>query len=171
MKLKVKVKLHNKTYDFRKHKHGNMWDLAANGLYQIPGPKSIKAADVDSYIELSNAKVKLGTSMNLPKYYGVKLQARSSLYKYFGCILANGVGEVEADYSEEYFAILVKLTNNCRLPSAINPGDRVLQMQIYLLPNAPWWAKLRDIFVSGFKFEEVDVLTKIRGGEGSTGIN
>lgn len=169
MKLKVKLKLHNIKCDFRKEKHGNMFDLSANGTYTIPSPKLVQQSDIDYKIKLSSEIIYLGISTELPKWYRAEVKARSSLMQYFGCILVNGVGEIEADFGKQWFGHLMKLTDTCTLRT-INLGDRILQMQISLRPDAPWYYKLRDLFVSGFNYKLVDVITATRGGHGHTGI-
>jgi len=177
MKLTVLTRFHSPKCDFRKHKHGNMYDLSARKMITIKPPMVYKYVDLDAGGDIViigktqnfSAKVPLGISTQLPKWYGAKVPPRSSLFKHFGCILANSVGEIEASYSGEWFAHLIKLAPGEL--NVINPGDRIVQMQIYLLPEAPWYIKLRHIFVSGFNFKEVDIIHPTRDGHGSTGIN
>lgn len=109
-----------------------------------------------------------GVRMTLPKWYRAEIKPRSSTYKNWGIILVNSVGEVEDTYSGSWFMHVNKLTEQCKTP-VIKHGERAFQFQISLRPDAPWYKKVADLFISGFKFEEVDVLSTIREGHGSTG--
>jgi len=158
MKRTIKIRLHGDTT--LPEKHGNMWDL------------SVKKDIYFRSVEESTGKgilVGLGVSMTLPKWYGAHIYARSSTYKTYGIILSNAVGVIEANYSLEWLANFIKLTDDCE-SNYIPVGARVVQFEVYLLPEAPWYIKLLDLLNSGFKFKEVDVLTTIRKGWGSTGI-
>ncbi|MCP4255031.1 MAG: hypothetical protein GY775_16815 [Candidatus Scalindua sp.] len=168
-KKKVKLKIHNPSCDIRQKgfKNGNWTDLAANGDQYLNPPNLIVTRNSKEEFQSPNFRfvyLPLGVSMTLPKWYGAEIKPRSSTFKNFGIIQTNSVGEVEAVFSEEW-----------RFPSLqfkrglIENGERFCQFQIKLLSEAPWYMKIADLFVSGFKYEEVDVLTTTRGGLGSTG--
>ncbi len=156
MKRTIKIRLHDNMV--LPEKHGNMWDLRVN---------------TDTYfdsIEESTGKgilIGLGVSMTLPKGYGASIYSRSSMYQTYGIILANSVGVIEWNYGLEWLANFVKLTDDCE-SNYIPAHARVVQFEIYLLPEAPWYLKILDLFNSGFRFKEVDVLSTYRGGFGST---
>lgn len=150
-KKTIKIRLHERT--LMPVKHGNMWDLAARGKHVL--------------IEGKATLVRLGVSMTLPKWYGARIYPRSSTYKNFGCILTNSVGVIEADYSLEWLVHYYVLTKKAEF-AFIPSGFRIAQFEIYLLPDAPWYMKLMELFRSEFWFKEVDVITTTRKGFGST---
>ena len=149
-------------------KHGNMWDLAASKKYKLDIPRIESGSTVNHEITYESVLVSTGIAMTLPKYYGAKIYPRSSLFKNHGVIMANHVGIIEADYAGTWLLNLIKLTDKCEHPF-IPAGFRLAQFEVYLLPDAPWYIKIMDLFISGFKFKEVDVLSTYRKGWGSTG--
>jgi len=154
-KKTVKLRLFDNHCDFRNHKHGNMWDLA-----------SLKEINILN-IELNKGiLIDFGISMTLPKWYGAKIYPRSSTYKKYGLMLTNSVGIIEYDYSLNWLGSFHRI--NFGTKPYINIGDRIAQFEIYLLPNAPWYMKILHLFINGFIFKEVDVITTNRGGFGST---
>ena len=100
--------------------------------------------------------ISLGISMRLPTGAEAYVLPRSSTYKNFGIILANGMGIIDSTYCGDddiwgFPAIALRDT-------VIHKGDRIAQFRI--MQKQP-----RMIFA------KVDVLGgKSRGGFGSTGI-
>lgn len=143
-------------------KHGNMWDLKSNENVVISSPELTlkpKSFSIFSY------KLDLGIKMTMPKFYGARIYPRSSLYEKKGLMLVNSVGVIEWNYSDKISANLVNLSNQ---EATINVGERLLQMEIYVLQDAPWYIKLLDIFTK-IELVEVNLIDTTRGGYGSSG--
>ncbi len=157
MKRTIKIKL-NKTTSLPV-KYGNMYDLTSSAPYKLE--------DFTDF-PVNNLLIDTGVAMTLPKWYGAKIYPRSSLFKNTGLIMANHVGIIEWNYSGQWYLNLIELSNK-RQYSIIPVGFRLAQFEIYLLPEAPWYMKLMDLFISGFKFKKVDILSVYREGFGSTG--
>jgi dUTP pyrophosphatase len=167
-KKKVKLKIHNPKCDFRQEgfQNGNCIDLAIAENLWVDAPKTqvaVSKKEEEQIVVFNDQKISLGVSMTLPTHYGAIIKPRSSTFGKHGLLLSNSVGEIEASYSGTWLAHVIPYKK-----TMIEAGTRLFQFQIYLLPTAPWYKKLLDIFVSGFKFKEVDVLTTTRGGFGST---
>ena len=101
--------------------------------------------------------IPLGVAMKLPKGYKANVYSRSSTYKNFGVILANGTGQIDNSYCGSndmwrFPAIALRDT-------VIHKNDRICQFEIQRIqPN--------------IEFEFVDKLEDVdRGGIGSTGVN
>ncbi|MCX4355801.1 MAG: dUTP diphosphatase [Oscillospiraceae bacterium] len=100
--------------------------------------------------------ISLGISMELPEGYEAHVLPRSSTYKNFGIILANGMGIIDNSYCGTddiwgFPAIAMRDTK-------ISFGDRIAQFRLVKKQVKP-------------KFEVVTELSgKNRGGFGSTGI-
>lgn len=160
IKRTIKLRIHNPKCDFRNSQYGNWIDLHLNGQISFEGLKTTPGTNI---IVPDNKIVGLGISMTLPKWYRCEIKPRSSTFKKWGLILTNSVGEIEYDYFKEYKANFLAFKD-----VTIPDGERILQMQISLRPDAPFYMKLIDLFVSGFRYEEVDVLTTNRDGYGSS---
>ncbi|MEZ3438041.1 MAG: deoxyuridine 5'-triphosphate nucleotidohydrolase [Oscillospiraceae bacterium] len=100
--------------------------------------------------------ISLGVSMEIPNGYEAHILPRSSTFKNFGIILANGMGIIDNSYCGTddiwgFPAIAMRDTE-------ISFGDRIAQFRI--IENQP-----------KAKFEVATALSgKNRGGFGSTGI-
>ncbi len=139
--------------------HGNMFDLHVAKSTHINGPY----VSEDSDVEFTYKLLPLGLRMTLPKHYRAEVKPRSSMFKNTGLIQTNSVGEIEWDYAGEWM-LPVLATRGIR----IKMGDRLCQMLISPLPTAPWYIKLRHLFVTGYRFRVVETLKTNRGGFGST---
>ena len=159
-KRTIKLRIHNPKCDPRKRKFGNMTDLCINGDHTFSAPRSNKQ---DNIITFNNGRIGLGISMTLPKWYEARILPRSSTYGKWDCILSNGQGVIEWNYCEEWKAHLIPF-DDIYIPD----GTPILQYEVKLLPDAPTYMKIWDLFISGFKYKVVDVLTTTRGGFGST---
>ena len=99
--------------------------------------------------------IPLGVGMILPDGYKANVYPRSSTYKNFGIIMANGTGLIDNSYSgnsDEWKFPVVALRD-----TVINKNDRICQFEIQKIQP--------DI-----EFVEVNSLNEIsRGGVGSTG--
>jgi deoxyuridine 5'-triphosphate nucleotidohydrolase len=133
-------------------KEGNMWDLPVQ-------------VEVATWIEPGEVKViDTGISMTLPKGYGAKIYSRSSLPIKKYLMIGNSVGIIEWDYSDSYKGIFYNFSKN---PVQILNGEYLMQFEIVLLDEAPWWKHLLNPFFK-FKFKKVDVITTTRKGLGSS---
>ena len=99
--------------------------------------------------------IPLGVGMKLPDGYMAKVYPRSSTFKNFGIILANGVGNIDDSYcgdSDQWYFPAVALRD-----TKINKNDRICQFEITKIQPE-------------INFIEVDTLDEnSRGGIGSTG--
>lgn len=99
--------------------------------------------------------IPLGFKATLPAGYEFEARPRSGLALKNGITLANSPGTIDADFNEEYAAILINMSNE---PFTIVDGMRVAQLLLkrYEVPN----------WVSG----AVGQTTDRNGGYGSTGL-
>lgn len=132
----------------------------------------VKSAINYSYYDSKVNKLQLiplGFAMQMPKGYECIMASRSSSYKNYSFISANGIGVIDNSYCGD--------KDELKVPALfldethINKGDRIAQMRIQLNQKATIWQKLKWLFSSGIKIEYVEHLSdKNRGGFGSTGI-
>lgn len=140
-----------------------MLDVLINYHNSLPIDKII----VGDWIDLRSAEdveleagedriISLGISMKLPEGYEAHVVSRSSTFKKWGILQANGIGIIDNSYSGDddiwrFHAIAMRDTK-------IYKGDRICQFRI--MEKQP-----------ELKFVEVDKLEgPSRGGFGSTGI-
>lgn len=142
--LKVKIKYHNEgLVRIVKVKQGDWIDLRS---------AEQKWMRKDEY-----ALISLGVSVQLPRGYEAHIVPRSSTYKNFGIIQANGIGIIDNSYSGDFD--IWKFPAIAMRDTIVNVNDRICQFR--LVKNQQ---KLR--------FETVSHLfNKTRGGFGSTGKN
>lgn len=165
-KRTIKLRIHNPKCDIRNRKFGNMTDLCINGDWTLYGPTfqtNVLGIPVKEAVKFYPQLVGLGISMTLPKHYGAIIVPRSSTFGKFKCLLSNSLGVIEASYCKEWLANLIPFED-----TFIADGTSILQFEVKLLPDAPFYMKIIDLFISGFKYKKVDVLTTTRGGFGST---
>lgn len=102
------------------------------------------------------ALINLGVSMKIPNGYEAIIAPRSSTFKRYGLIQANGIGIIDNSFSgdDDVWMMPVYATREV----TININDRICQFRIQ--KNQP-----------SVIFQEVDHLdTPTRGGFGSTGV-
>lgn len=140
--LTLRIVMHNKELQAPEHKEKGDWvDLRA-------------AEDV----ELKQGEFKcisLGISMELPEGYEAHVLPRSSTFKNFGIILANGMGIIDNSYcgTEDIWGFPAIALRDTKIAF----GDRIAQFRI--VKKQP-----------RLSFEQVDELSGTnRGGFGSTG--
>lgn len=160
--MKIKIKYHNQNCKIESF--GDWTDLKAAETVAFKAPitgyKSRKS-------EFDFKIIKLGISMELPKYFEANVVPRSSTFKKFGLVSANHFGVIDYDYCGDndvwgFPAIALKDTT-------IEEGDRICQFRIRPSQNAPWYVKLKWLFTNKVEFVEVDHLgNEDRGGFGST---
>ena len=156
--MKIKIKYHNQNCKIESF--GNWIDL--------------KAAETVNFKKGTYKLINLGVSMELPKYYQGNLVPRSGTFKKYGLFQTNHYGVIDGPdqngvgYSGNndiwyYGAYAMK-------ESTVNEGDRICQFEIRPTMKAPWYVKLKWLFVSNITFIEVENLeANNRGGYGSTG--
>ena len=154
MKLKIKVKLFEDQVLPEVIDKGDWVDLRVNEEY---------VADKEEYKLL-----KLGVAMQLPAGFEAIIAPRSSTFKHWGMLLCNSLGIIDNSYSGD--------NDEWRFPAyftrraILHKGDRICQFRIQLSQKATFWQKLRWLFSSGIKIEQVEKLNTIdRGGIGSSG--
>jgi len=157
-KRTIKLRIHNPKCELEQH--GNWIDLSINGECKIEG---LKVPIISNIVIPDSKQIYLGISTVLPKWYRAEVKPRSSTYRKFGIILANSVGEIEHDFADQWFSYIIPFKD-----VTIPDGERIMQMQISLRPDAPWYMKIADLFISGFKFKNVDLIQPNRKGDGST---
>lgn len=135
--------------------------------YHNPNLPKIQLADNGDWIDLRAAEtvelkplefhiISLGISMKLPEGYEAHIAPRSSTFKNYGVLQANGIGVVDNSYSgnDDVWGFPALAVRN----TTINEGDRICQFRIV--------KKMTEV-----AFEEVDRLSdQSRGGFGSTGV-
>ena len=132
------------------HRHGNCYDIA------LPCRFTPVWDEVQS--------IPLGLQTTLPKHYRAVLLFRSSTALRYGYISANGVGEIEWDYTGMWHGIITTADHYEEAPA----GTRLYQFYIEPLWDAPWYVKVCHLFAT-FSFVTVKELKTTRGGLGSTG--
>lgn len=161
--MKIKVKYHNENCKIESF--GDWIDLKAAQVVHFNAPIS---AFRSRKVSFDFKTISLGISMELPKYFEANIVPRSSTFKKFGLVSANHFGVIDNGYCGDndvwgFPAIALKETS-------IDEGDRICQFRIRPSQKAPWYIKLKWLFVSKIKFVEVDHLgNPDRGGFGSSG--
>lgn len=157
--MKIKIKYHNQNCKIESF--GNWIDL--------------KAAETVTFKKGTYKLIPLGVSIELPKYCQANIVPRGGTFNKYGLIQTNHYGVVDgpdqhgAGYSgndDVWFFGAYALKE-----STVNEGDRICQFEIRPTMKAPWYIKLKWLFISNFTFVEVEKLTaKNRGGLGKSGI-
>lgn len=174
MKLKIKYKLLAPEYcrPFT-HDDGEWIDLSSARTVGLKVPiVAIARKTSNRIVTYTNKMVPLGVAIKLPKGYEAVVNPRSSMFKRYGCILANSQGVIDNSYcgnGDQWFANIVCLRRGEK--DEINEGERIVQFRVQLSQNATVWQKIKNLFYSGTKLVEVPSLSsKNRGGFGSTGL-
>ena len=176
--MKVKVREITRGCRFGYNPKGECIDLRAaeDVHFNAPQAGTLKRKTTDG-VEESHRDVTfdfklipLGIAMQLPKGYEAHILPRSSTYKNFGIIQANGEGIIDNTYcgnNDEWKFPAIALRE-----TTIHKGDRICQFKIELSQKATIWQKIKWLFTSKIEFEQVDELSEDdRGGIGSTGTN
>ena len=165
--MNIKVKLIDK--NIKLEQFGNWIDLQTREHIVLNAPVTIKKLSNDTgglieSVKFDSIFIPLGIAMTLPKWYKAEIKPRSSTFKKYGIIQTNSIGEIEWDYCKEWLFPALAI-RECKIPAY----ERICQFQIKIREDAPWYAKLYDLFKKDFKFVYVDKLTTKRGGIGHTG--
>jgi len=155
--MKIKIKYHSNSSKLESH--GNWIDLSSS-------------EDI-SFKKFENKLIPLGVSIGLPKYFQGNIVPRSGTFKKYKLIQANHYGVVDGP---DKISLGYTGTNDIWMFNAIafedtkvSKGDRICQFEIRPTMNAPWWLKLKWLFINNIEFIEVEELNNVdRGGFGST---
>lgn len=178
MKLKIKVKRINKNIALPEvTEKGDRIDLRSSKTLKLEAPQAgtlkrhklegVEVAHRD--VKFDSSLIPLGIAMQLPAGFEAVLHPRSSTFKNFGIILANGEGVIDQPYcgdNDEWKFAAIALRD-----TVIYKGDRICQFRIQLSQKATMWQKIKWLLSSGVEIVEVDELDNPdRDGIGSTGI-
>lgn len=149
--MKIKIKYHQNPK--KMIQHGKWMNLFQRRSYRFKAPSllySKRCGNID--MQFDTQFVDLGISMALPKYFEANIIPRSSAFIKQSLI-------IDSDFSGEqdiwrFPAIALK-------EIYITPIKAICQFRIQPTMNAPWWIKLKWIFISKVKFIEVDVLNGV----------
>lgn len=165
MKLKIKVKVITEGCMPEINEKGDWIDLKSASDVSI---EALKVQN-DTSVNIPTYYIPLGVAMKLPKGFEAIVDSRSSGPKKIGVFIPNGQGVIDNSYSgnnDEW-----KYVCSPMKAVSIKKGDRICQFRIQLSQKANVWQKIKWLFSSGIKLEQVDNLSdNNRGGFGSTGI-
>lgn len=165
MKLKIKVKVITEGCMPEINEKGDWIDLKSASDVSI---EALKVQN-DTSVNIPTYYIPLGVAMKLPKGFEAIVDSRSSGPKKIGVFIPNGQGVIDNSYSgnnDEW-----KYVCSPMKAVSIKKGDRICQFRIQLSQKANVWQKIKWLFSSGIKLEQVDDLgDNNRGGFGSTGI-
>lgn len=116
----------------------------------------LRAAEETVMLKGEYALIPLGVSMAIPEGYEAHIVPRSSTFKNYGILQANGIGIIDNSYSgtNDMWYFPAYATRDI----VIHKGDRICQFRVF--KNQP-----------PISFHEMDKLNDIdRGGIGSTGV-
>ena len=114
--------------------------------------------------------VSLGIAAQIPEGYEVNIVPRSSSFKKYGILQTNHFGVVDASYcgEDDIWGMPIVATRAVTIPK----GTRIAQFRVNLSQKATIWQKIKWLFSSGVKIQQVDHLDNPnRAGFGSTGNN
>lgn len=117
-------------------------------------------ACLESAIEIAPgewAAVPTGLALEIPLGYEVQVRPRSGLAFKKGLTVLNAPGTIDSDYRGEVKVLLVNLS---RVPTRVEPGDRIAQ-----------WVVQRVEVVSFVESGSLSDTARGAGGFGSTGVN
>jgi len=125
--------------------------------YQSPLAAAFDLTTIEETIvpPLVQTNLRTGLGFGIPEDHVMLIHSRSSTFKKFGVILANGVGIIDADYSGPTDEVHIAVINPGSAPVTIPAGTRVAQAMVISRPKIA--------FVEGV------AKNKDRGGFGSTG--
>ena len=169
--MKVKVREITRGCRFGYNPKGECIDLrAAEDIYlTIPESSVLKRKTNTREVTFDSVLIPLGIAMQLPKGYEAHILPRSSTYKNFGIIQANGEGIIDNTYcgnNDEWKFPAIALRE-----TTIHKGERICQFKIELSQKATMWQKIKWLFSNKIEFEWVYNLEgENRGGFGSSGV-
>lgn len=125
--------------------------------YGTPGSAAFDLATIEDVAVPagSQALLRTGLVFCIPEDHVLLILARSSTFRKFGVILANGVGVIDSDYCGPEDEVLISVLNPGTEDVEIKSGSRVAQAMVIHRPK--------------LTFEEGAPNAENRGGFGSTG--
>jgi dUTP pyrophosphatase len=125
--------------------------------YGTPGSAAFDLTVIEDTVVQAGEQALLRTGLVfcLPEDHVMLIFARSSTYRKFGVILANGVGMIDADYCGPEDEVLISVLNPGKENVEIKAGSRVAQAMVIHRPR--------------LQFEQGAPNAGNRGGFGSTG--
>ncbi len=156
MELKVKYFDKNMT-KLTKIPNGDLVDLRVSKVFSFVDGEMIEKEFPYRYSQGETLFFKLGFAMKLPNEKKANVYPRSGMFKNYGFILTNSVGQIDNSYQgdNDEWGAMVWCTRN----GSINYDDRILQFEVV------------DRVMENVKFVEVESLGDVdRGGYSSTGV-
>ena len=160
-------------------KQGEWIDLVTAEDYRLNAPQAnkmhirstgknpsqeLRTRDVDFHYWI----LRLGVAMQIPDGYEAIVAPRSSTFKKYGLMQTNSIGVIDGSYCGEgdEWGMPVVATRAVTVPK----GTRVAQFRIQLSQKATFLQKIKWLFSSGVRIQQVDHLgNPDRKGFGSTG--
>lgn len=176
----MKIKVYVKTPGCLPHviDKGDWIDLTLAETVTLKAPyiKKLKKYNQDDHTErirevtFDYAQAHLGVCIEVPKGYECVVVPRSSTFKKYGILQTNSVGVIDQTYcsNEDEWQMPITAVRNVTIPR----GTRIAQFKVQLSQKATLWQKLKWLFNSGVKIENVEgfqLKNNVREGFGSTG--
>lgn len=156
MELKVKYFDKNMT-KLTKIPNGDLVDLRVSRVFTFVNNEMVEKTFPYEYKQGETLFFKLGFAMKLPNEKKANVYPRSGMFKNYGFLLTNSVGQIDNSYqgdNDEWCAMVW-----CTRDGLINYDDRILQFEVV------------DRVMENVKFVEVESLGNVdRGGYSSTGV-
>lgn len=156
MELKVKY-FDEKMTKLTKIPNGDLVDLRVSRVFTFVDGEMIEKTFPYEYKQGETLFFKLGFAMKLPNEKKANVYPRSGMFKNYGFLLTNSVGQIDNSYqgdNDEWCAMVW-----CTRDGSINYDDRILQFEVV------------DRVMENVKFVEVESLGNVdRGGYSSTGV-
>lgn len=125
--------------------------------YETPGSAAFDLTTIEHTTVPAGEQALLRTGLvfRIPEDHAMLIFARSSTYRKFGVILANGVGIIDSDYCGPEDELFISVLNPGSKDVHIETGSRVAQAIVFHRPK--------------ITFSEGEAGNANRGGFGSTG--
>lgn len=156
MELKVRYIDKNMT-KLRKDSKGDLVDLRVSRVFSFVDGEMIEKTFPYNYKQGETLFFRLGFAMKLPENKKAEVYPRSGMFKNYGFLLTNSVGQIDNSYQgndDEWGAMVW-----CTRDGSIGYDERILQFEVV------------DRVMENVKFIEVEDLgSENRGGYSSTGV-
>jgi dUTP pyrophosphatase len=108
--------------------------------YQTEGAAAFDLATLDDATvpARGHALLPTGLVIGVPADHVLHVYARSSLFKKFGLVLANGVGVIDSDYCGADDEVLISVWNPGDAEVRIPGGTRIAQGIVFPRPRVRW---------------------------------
>lgn len=156
MELEVRYIDKNMT-KLRKDSKGDLVDLRVSRVFSFVDGEMIEKTFPYNYKQGETLFFRLGFAMKLPENKKAEVYPRSGMFKNYGFLLTNSVGQIDNSYQgndDEWGAMVW-----CTRGGSIGYDERILQFEVV------------DRVMENVKFIEVEDLgSENRGGYSSTGV-